>query len=113
MPLKFCKKCEVPLVPTVINNELFLECNRCGKMEKSKDWNKISSNEKIPPKTIRKGGVVSDKINFAGYSNKCPKCGYNKAEIIDMGVFYSDEDNLILLKCGKCGFSERVGRKVS
>jgi len=27
-----------------------------------------------------------------------------------MGIFYSDEDNLILLKCGKCGWSERLGK---
>ena len=43
----------------------------------------------------------------------CKKCGYDKAQIIDMCIFYSDEDNLILLKCGKCNFAERIGRKVS
>jgi len=57
--------------------------------------------------------VGEDKNIFANYHNVCKKCGYDKAQILDLGVFYSDEDNLILLKCGKCGFSERVGRKVS
>lgn len=113
MSLKFCKKCEVPLVPTIIDDELFLECNRCGKIEKSKEGNKISSKEKIPAKAVRKEGVVTDKDNFADYKHKCPKCGFGKARIIDMGVFYSDEDNLILVQCGKCGWSERIGRKVS
>ncbi|MBI2045655.1 hypothetical protein HYT23_06355 [Candidatus Pacearchaeota archaeon] len=58
-------------------------------------------------------GVVKDENEFADYPNKCKKCGYDKAQIIDMGVSYSDEDNLILLKCGKCGCSDRIGNKVS
>jgi DNA-directed RNA polymerase subunit M/transcription elongation factor TFIIS len=58
-------------------------------------------------------GVVNDENEFADYKHVCKKCGFNKAQIIDMGVFYSDEDNLIFLKCGKCGYSERVGRKTS
>ena len=52
-------------------------------------------------------------IIIATYDHKCKKCGFSKAQIIDMGIFYSDEDQLILLKCGKCGYSERIGRKVS
>ena len=63
-----------------------------------------------PDCKVEMGKVVPDD-NENYY--KCPKCGYEKAQIIDMGIFYSDEDNLILLKCGKCGHSERIGRKTS
>ena len=58
-------------------------------------------------------GVVKDGNRMATYENKCEKCGYGKAEIIDVGVLISDEDNLIFLKCGRCGYSERVGKKTS
>ena len=69
--------------------------------------NKISKKSKVG------AGIAKDENEFATYDNECKKCGYGKAQIIDMGVFISDEDNLIFLKCGKCGFSERIGRKTS
>jgi len=62
---------------------------------------------------FEKGKISEVGNEFADYNHKCQKCGYGKAQIIDMGLSYSDEDNLILLKCGKCGWSERVGNKVS
>jgi len=70
-------------------------------------------NVKIIDKILKKEkigeGFVKDKNIFATYNHKCPKCGYDKAEIIDLGLFYSDENNIYLLKCGNCGYSERVG----
>ena len=72
----------------------------------------IVEKEKIEHEEVGEGVVPA--INpMATYKYKCKKCGYGKAQIIDMGLSYSDEDNLILLKCGKCGWSERVGNKVS
>ena len=72
----------------------------------------IIEREKIEHEEIGEG-VLSDENKMATYKHKCEKCGYGKAQIIDVGPLYSDEDNLILLKCGKCGFSERIGRKTS
>ena len=73
---------------------------------------KLIEKEKIKHEEIGRG-VVTDKNTFATYDHECEKCGHKKAEVIDVGVLYSDEDNLILLKCGKCGYSERVGKKTS
>ncbi len=73
----------------------------------------LISTEISSEKTEKGQGVGTSENIYANYEHECKKCGYSKAQIIDMGVKYSDEDNLIFLKCGKCGFSERVGRKVS
>ncbi len=109
MKIKFCPNCDQILLPTKKGEKFFVECNKCGHGKEVKD---LKLKEKI--KKIEKGkGVVKGGNPLATYHNKCPKCGYDKAQIIDMGIFYSDEDNLILLKCGQCGYSERIGRKVS
>lgn len=58
-------------------------------------------------------GVVDDGNRMATYKNDCEKCGFDKAEVIEVGALISDEDNLTFLKCGRCGYSERLGRKTS
>lgn len=77
-------------------------------MAEKKD--KIIEDEKIVSKDVKEG-VVKEKDVFANYRHKCKKCGYGKAEIIDLGAQYSDEDELILVRCGKCGYSERMTKK--
>lgn len=73
---------------------------------------KIIEREKIKHKDRGKG-IVKNKDVFADYKHKCKKCGYNLAEIIDLGAQYSDENELIMLKCGKCGYAERIEKKTS
>ena len=73
---------------------------------------KIIEKEKIKHKD-RGEAVVKEKDVFADYKHKCKKCGYGKAEVSDLGFQYSDENDLILLKCGKCGYTERVEKKTS
>ena len=56
---------------------------------------------------------VSDGINhLAVYDYLCKKCGHGKAEMLEIGAFYSDEDNVVKMKCGKCGFVERLEGKI-
>jgi len=113
MTLKFCPKCKTFIVPQKKNNKFFVKCLNCGFSKDIKEQDKLITNEKVEsPKIIGKG-VVKDENKFATYKHKCKKCGYNKAQVLDLGIFYSDEDNLILLKCGKCGYSERIGKKTS
>jgi DNA-directed RNA polymerase subunit M/transcription elongation factor TFIIS len=116
MTLNFCPKCGNILIKQQIDKDKsYLFCDKCNHFElfKAKNNPNTSSKEKIKKEKERGKGVTSDKNILATYKHKCSKCGYDKAQILDLGIFYSDEDNLILLKCGKCGFSERIGRKVS
>ena len=69
--------------------------------------------EEIHHEPERGEGVIKDKNIYATYPHKCEKCGYDKAEVIDEGVKYTDEAGVILLECGKCGWSERVNKKTS
>ena len=110
MTLKFCPKCGDLLIPEGKNGEFIATCGKCGFSKKVKA---LKRKESFEPKKKVGEGVIKNENILATYPNKCPKCGYDKAQIIDMGIFYSDEDNLIVLKCGKCGYSERIGRKVS
>ena len=116
MGLKFCESCGgIVRIQKIDKNHSYLFCDNCQKfsLTKTKENLIISSSEKIQNEKEKGQGVSKEENLLANYKNICKKCGYEKAQILDMGIFYSDEDNLILLKCGKCGFSERVGRKVS
>ena len=111
MTLKFCQRCKSLMSPHKANGENFLKCLSCDLIHEMDD--SFLKTSEIIKKDELGEGVKDNKNIFATYLNKCKKCGYDKAQILDMGIFYSDEDNLILLKCGKCGFSEKIGRKTS
>lgn len=113
MALKFCQKCETLMSPHRKNNSILFKCPACGFCKEVKEGDFLKSNEKIEVKKSKGEGVGEDKNEFATYNHICRKCGYDKAQILDLGIFYSDEDNLIMLKCGRCGFCERIGRKIS
>ncbi|MEK6842257.1 MAG: hypothetical protein AABX84_00415 [Nanoarchaeota archaeon] len=98
--------------PHKINDIDFLKCLKCDFIQNT-DNSFLKTSEKIKEKKEFGNGIKDDKNEFATYPNKCKKCGYDKAQVLDLGIFYSDEDNLILLKCGNCDFSERIGRKTS
>ena len=72
----------------------------------------LKVSEKITKKEKIGKGVIEDKDVFADYKHECKKCGHRGAEVVDLGVQYSDEDNLFLVKCGKCGHTERIGEAV-
>ncbi len=92
---------------------IIFECANCGFVDTAPDDSSLNSSEKMIPSQKRGEGAGEDKNDFADYPNVCKKCGYEFAQVLDLGIFISDEDNLILLKCGKCGYSERIGRKTS
>jgi len=116
MAAEFCPKCGSVMIPEKSQDssdgEFILKCPHCGFL-KGKIGMPLVEREKLPAKEIRGEKITEEGNEFATYDHKCQKCGFEKAQVIDMGLSYSDEDNLILLKCGKCGWSERVGRKVS
>jgi DNA-directed RNA polymerase subunit M len=110
MTIEFCPKCGKILIPKKDNQKIISKCSHCNFEKLGKG---LIGKNKIKKEPQKGKGIIRDENAFADYKHECSKCGYNKAQIIDMGVFYSDEDNLILLKCGKCGHSERIGRKTS
>ena len=111
MILRFCPKCKTLLSPQKKKGEIFLVCNNCSFFKKA--GKSLIAGEKIKAEEERGEGVLPDENVFAIYKHKCKKCGYDKAQILDLGTFYTDEDTLIMLQCGKCGYSERIGRKTS
>ena len=109
MTMKFCPKCKNILVPHSIGEKSIVFCKNCGFSAEGKA-KPLVEEEDIEQEPERGEGVLKGNP-FATYKHKCKKCGYGKAQIIDSGVYVSDEDNLIMLKCGKCGYAERVGRR--
>lgn len=103
--MKFCTKCNTMMNPLVGGN---FKCDSCGFLESGK----LISEEKIKQKVKRKSGVVKDTNIFASYINICRKCGFGRAEIIERPPYISDEDTLIFLKCGKCGYTIQLSRKI-
>jgi predicted Zn-ribbon and HTH transcriptional regulator len=59
----------------------------------------LTSKNSKPSQEIK----VSDGKNMlAVHDHACKKCGYGKAELIEIAPFYSDEDTIIKMKCGRC-----------
>ena len=68
--------------------------------------------EKIKKEVKGDLAAVEEENIFATYDHVCKKCGYDKAQIVDLGIWYSDEDNVLRIMCGKCGFTENLNSKV-
>jgi len=102
--MEFCNKCN----GLMKLKEDKLNCIDCGNTQ---DGEIISKQEIKKPKEKGAGIIDSDKNIFADYKHECISCGYNKAQIIMRGPFISDEDDVIMLKCGKCGKSIHLERK--
>ncbi len=84
------------------------KCADCGIVE----IEELVSKEKPLKKEEVAEGVVKDENIFADYEHVCKKCGYNKAQVIERQPYISDEDSLTFLKCGKCGYTIQLSRKI-
>ena len=63
----------------------------------------LTSKNSKPAQEIK----VSDGKNMlAVHEHVCKKCSYDRAELIEIAPFYSDEDSIIKMKCGRCGAVE-------
>jgi len=106
--MMFCPDCGSILTPKKIKVHISYTC-KCGFSE----IKPFSENVKIKENPKHTRVEVIDDINrVAVHDHICVKCGYDKAEIIDKGQMYSDEDDVILFKCGKCGHIEMLDNKV-
>jgi DNA-directed RNA polymerase subunit M/transcription elongation factor TFIIS len=93
-------------------------CDKCGKIlriEKGigkcscgfEKQTEITTDQKIKQKQEKGKGCVEDKNELATFPHTCKKCGYDKAQVIEMGVWFTDEGGVVRYKCGKCGFAEQ------
>lgn len=104
-----CKTCGRLLVPTKTEYGSWMSCPE-GHRQPELNQEEVVHSEKLPE---RRGIEVAGSENIlAVHDHLCKKCGYTKAELIEMLASYSDEDNIYRMKCGKCGFVEQLEGKV-
>ena len=84
------------------------QCTSCSFI----DQGELVTKEEIKQEEERKEGIVKDKNIFADYEHTCKECGHNKAQIIERQPYISDEDTLTFIKCGKCGHTIQLSRKI-
>jgi len=94
--------------PIENENSRFI-CVSCKHIEDGE----LHSTTKMKKKPEKGKGFVEDKDIFADYDSICKSCGHGKAQIIMRAPQVSDEDDPVYLKCGKCGKTEQLARKIS
>ena len=105
----FCKTCGTLLQPKKTAYGKWMACPHGHTQPKlNQDKNVVS----LKNKPIERVEVSDGKNILAVHDHVCKKCGYDKAELIDIMPFYSDEDQVTRMKCGKCGFVEQLEGKV-
>ncbi len=106
----FCKTCGSLLQLEKTSYGSWMRCREGhSQPEVNQEQTVISSvnNQKVEKIT------VGDGTNFlAVHDHVCKKCGHGKAEMLEIGAFYSDEDSVVKMKCGKCGIVEQLEGKV-
>lgn len=106
----FCKHCGTILVPKKTEYGSWMACPQ-GHSQPSLNTEKtiLVSQNQHPAQHI----AVSDGQNpLAVHDHICKRCGYDKCELIEVQPFYSDEDPFYRMKCGKCGWTERLEGKL-
>lgn len=105
----FCKTCGRILTPKTTPYGKWMACPDEHPQPELNQEQKILTTKHKPVEGIS----VSDGRNIlAVHHHKCKKCGYDKAELIEIAPFYSDEDFITRMKCGKCGHTEQLEGKI-
>jgi len=85
------------------NGKKILVCTLCG-IKKEAD---VSVSELIKEKEKIGQGILNGKRKQWKFPHTCPKCNHEGSEVIDLGAAYSDEANIYLFICDKCGYVDR------
>jgi|SRR3989344_2274719 len=103
--MHFCTKCGrlLRFQNTGPQEEKKVKCS-CGSIQEFHS-NDLIQREK--QKETKKIEIIDDKDHLAVHKNICPKCGYDRAQLIDIAPFYGDEEPIIRYKCGKCKYVEQ------
>lgn len=103
MVLQFCPVCKALLNINFENGSNIATC-RCGFSRKNGlDLTSVDKGAR----ELRGEGVISSQGIVEGIDFVCKKCGYNKAELIDLGERNTNENGVSLYRCLKCGHNER------
>ena len=105
--MQFCSKCGtlIKLKNPNPQNKFYCDCLQEIKLN-SQDF---IIKEKITPKKDIE--IADNKNRLAVHKHICKKCGYDRAELIEIGVMYGDEADIVRFRCGKCGYVENIGYK--
>ena len=106
----FCATCGTVLFPLKTEYGKWLSCPRGHTQPQIRQEGEI-----LISKSLDEGKRldISDGINpLAVHHHPCKNCGHQSAELIEIAPFYSDEDSIIRMKCGKCGKVEQLEGKV-
>ena len=105
----FCKTCGGLLVPKITPYGKWMSCPQGHSQPEM-----VTSSDAIVSrnKTSQVIGVSDGENPLAVHDHECKKCGHGKCELIEVAPFYSDEDQFIRMKCGKCGFAEKLEGKL-
>ncbi|MBI2662307.1 hypothetical protein HYX11_02510 [Candidatus Woesearchaeota archaeon] len=100
MSSMFCTTCGSLLIPKTTPYGKWMSCpNNHHQPELNQTSIALTSKNNQQAQRIE---VTDDKNHLAVHSHLCTKCGYNKAELIEISCSYSDEDNCYRMKCGHC-----------
>ncbi len=66
----------------------------------------LRAGERIKTKEAVGTGIATP-LEEKGFPHTCRKCGYGECEPTQINAPYSDESDIYLYRCLKCGFVER------
>ena len=106
----FCKSCGTLLQPLKTEFGKWMACPNGHPQPEV-----VRSSESLVSKNLEQANKISvhdGKNMLAVHDHVCKKCGYNKCELIEVQPFYSDEDQFLRMKCGECGYTEKLDGKL-
>lgn len=106
----FCKTCGTLLHPKTTPYGKWMSCPSGHPQPET-----VTEAKNLNLKNQNKASTISvsdGKNILAVHNHNCKRCGNDKAELLEMQPFYTDEDQFQRMKCGKCGFTERLEGKL-
>ena len=98
----FCEHCNRIMKLIEKNEDKFLTCS-CGFTKNAE----ISFTEIAKEKEEIGKEVSEEKKKIGGFPHICPKCNHESCDVVDLGAQHSDESNVFLYICDKCGYVDR------
>ncbi len=106
--MHFCEKCGKIMG---VNKQMGLSMAICICGNYKQVSSDIVMKDKPSAKKDIGKGVLNANVNpeekDEGFPHTCPKCNHEEADVKDLGAFISDESNIFLFKCRKCGYVYR------